>query len=214
MWIVDQVDIEACEAEPVHSSMLPATTFRPSPAGPCDDAGSLVGTSRASQRAASNNRSPQTRHEPGSLPRPIATFRSWLLELFIEGFAAYGRATYPTFADPGELIDHKVPERDSELSWEIQDEYGHEAPWLNGNHPSTSRDLERSAKSQTASPSWSARITSPAVRFWFWFRIRYERRVWFTITRLQALDDHMLKDMGIRRSQIESVVRHTDRYDW
>jgi uncharacterized protein YjiS (DUF1127 family) len=212
MWIADQVDSEASAAEPVHSSMLPATTFGLSPAGPCDDAGSLVGTSRASQRPASSNRSPQTRHVSSSSPRPITTATSRLLEFFIEAFAAYGRATYPTFADPGELIDHKVPERDSELSWEIQDEYGHEAPWLNGNHPSTSRDLERSAKSQTASPSWSARIASPIVRFWYW--MRYERRVWFTITRLQALDDHMLKDMGIHRSQIESVVRHTDRYDW
>ena len=211
MWIVDQVDIEACEAEPVHSSMLPATTFGPSPAGPCDDAGSLVGTSRASQRPASSNRSPQTRHEPGSLPRPIATFRSWLLELFIEGFAAYGRATYPSFADPGEFIDHQVPERDSRLRSQIQDEYGHEAPWLNANHPSTSRDLERSTKSRIASPSWSARITSPIVRFWFW--MRYERQVWCTIATLQVLDDHMLKDIGIHRSQIESVARRADRYD-
>jgi hypothetical protein len=214
MWIVDEVDREPCAAEPVHSSILPATTFHPSPAGPCDDAGSLVGTSRASQRAASSNRSPQTRDEPGSSARPTGAVASRLLEFFIEASAAYGRATYPTFDDPGELIDHHVPERDSELRRQIQDEYGHEATWLNANRPSTSRDLERSAKSQTASPNWSARITSPAVRFWFWFRIRYERRVWFTITRLQALDDHMLKDMGIRRSQIESVVRHTDRYDW
>ena len=212
MWIADQVDSEASAAEPVHSSMLPATTFRPSPAGPWDDAGSLVGTSRASQRAASNDRSPQTRDEPGSSTRPVGTVAFRLLEFFVEAFAAYGRATYPTFDDPGELIDHHVPERDSELRWQIQDEYGHEAPWLNASHPSTSRDLERSAKTQTASPSWSARITSPVVRFWFW--MRYERRVWFTITRLQALDDHMLKDIGIHRSQIESVVRHADRYDW
>jgi hypothetical protein len=119
MWIVDQVDREPCAAEPVHSSILPATTFGPSPAGQCDDAGSLVGTSRANQKPASSNRSPQTRHEPGSSLRPITTVRSRLLEFFIEAFTAYGRATYPTFADPGELIDHQVPERDSHLRSQI-----------------------------------------------------------------------------------------------
>jgi uncharacterized protein YjiS (DUF1127 family) len=212
MWIADQVDSEASAAEPVHSSMLPATTFRPSPAGQFDDAGSLVGTSRASQTPASSNRSPQTLDEPGSSPRPTRIVTSRLLEFFIEAFAAYGRATYPTFADLGELIDHQVPDRDSQLHSQFQDEYGHEAPWLNANHTSTSGDVDRSTKWQTASPSWSTRITSPIVRFWFW--MRYERQVWLKITALQALDDRTLKDIGIHRSQIESAVRHTDRYDW
>jgi uncharacterized protein YjiS (DUF1127 family) len=137
---------------------------------------------------------------------------SWLRELLVEGFAAYGRTTYQSFADLGELIDHQVPERDSHLRSQFQDEYGHETPWLNANHPSTSRDLERSTKSRIASPSGSARITSPIVRFWFW--MRYERQVWFTITTLQLLDDHMLKDIGIHRSQIESVATRADRYNW
>ena len=88
MWIADLVASEARAAEPVHSSMLPATTSGPSPAGPCDDVGSLVGTSRASQTPASSNRSPQTRHEPGSSPRPITKVTSWLQELLVEGFAA------------------------------------------------------------------------------------------------------------------------------
>jgi uncharacterized protein YjiS (DUF1127 family) len=212
MWIVDQVDRELCAAEPVHSSMLPATAVGPSPAGQCDVAGSLVGTSRASQSPASSNRSPQARHAPDLSLRPITTVTSWLRELVIDGFAAYGRAMCPSFVDQGELIDHQVPERDSQPRGQMQGEYGHEAPWLNANHPSASQDPERSTKSQTASPSWSTRITSPIVRFWFW--IRYERQVWFKITTLQALDDHILKDIGIHRSQIESVVRHTDRYDW
>jgi uncharacterized protein YjiS (DUF1127 family) len=192
--------------------MLPATAVGPSPAGQCDVAESLVGTSRASQSPASSNRSPQARHAPDLSLRPITTVTSWLRELFIDGFAAYGRAMCPSFVDQGDLIDHQVPERDSQPRGQMQGQYGHEAPWLNANHLSASQEAERSTKSQTASPKWSTRITSPIVRFWFW--MRYERQVWLKITTLQALDDHILKDIGIHRSQIESVVRHTDRYDW
>jgi uncharacterized protein YjiS (DUF1127 family) len=42
----------------------------------------------------------------------------------------------------------------------------------------------------------------------------YERQVWFTITTLPVLDNHMLKDIGIHRSQIESVATRADRYNW
>lgn len=39
-------------------------------------------------------------------------------------------------------------------------------------------------------------------------RLWYRRQV--TIHRLQELDDHMLKDIGLGRSEIDGLVRNTD----
>jgi uncharacterized protein YjiS (DUF1127 family) len=44
--------------------------------------------------------------------------------------------------------------------------------------------------------------------------LRRTRRIRSTITRLEALDDHILKDIGINRCQIEGIARHRDRWRW
>jgi uncharacterized protein YjiS (DUF1127 family) len=61
-----------------------------------------------------------------------------------------------------------------------------------------------------ASFGWSARIRSRVVRLWSAFRrMRQMRRA---IAELEVLDDRMLKDIGICRCEIESIVRYGDFY--
>jgi uncharacterized protein YjiS (DUF1127 family) len=59
---------------------------------------------------------------------------------------------------------------------------------------------------------WLARIASTIARFWS--RGHRERHTRSMIAKLHALDDAMLKDMGIHRCQIESAVRSGDWAEW
>jgi uncharacterized protein YjiS (DUF1127 family) len=209
MSIVDRVDAHVCAAELAHSSILPGTAYdTPSQTGQYDDSGSPVGSRPAGEAPARRNGSPQAQSKPDALRRPIATTMSRLLERF-EGSAAHGEALYPSFSDPGELIDRQEPDSDSQSCRQTQDEHGNKAPWLNASHPRTSADPGRSTRAQTASPGWSARIASSVARFWS--SMHRERAAWLATKMLEALDDRTLKDIGLHRSQIASVVRHGDR---
>lgn len=60
----------------------------------------------------------------------------------------------------------------------------------------------------------------PAARAWLWSATRSAQRackVWYerreAMHRLGSLDDHMLKDLGISRDQIEMAVTR-GRADW
>ena len=46
----------------------------------------------------------------------------------------------------------------------------------------------------------------------FWSKLCREWEVSSTVRRLEALDDRTLKDMGLDRSEIQSVAQHRDRY--
>ena len=52
---------------------------------------------------------------------------------------------------------------------------------------------------------WLARLASALARFWL--RLLRERHARLMIDELQALDDATLKDIGVYRCQIESMVR-------
>jgi uncharacterized protein YjiS (DUF1127 family) len=59
---------------------------------------------------------------------------------------------------------------------------------------------------------WLARIASTIARFWSrWHRVQHVRLM---STELQALDDRMLKDIGLQRCQIESAVLSGGRAEW
>jgi uncharacterized protein YjiS (DUF1127 family) len=60
--------------------------------------------------------------------------------------------------------------------------------------------------------NWLASIASTIARFWS--RSRQERHARLMIAKLQALDDKMLKDIGIHRSQIESAVLNGEWAEW
>ena len=65
----------------------------------------------------------------------------------------------------------------------------------------------------TSPPSgWLARIASNFASFWS--RSRRKRHAWVMSAELQALDDRMLKDIGLQRFQIESAVLHSERLGW
>ncbi|KAB2847884.1 MAG: DUF1127 domain-containing protein [Hyphomicrobiaceae bacterium] len=68
--------------------------------------------------------------------------------------------------------------------------------------------LETTHSGPAATPS--ARILL-AARSW-WQRYRHKRRLKATILSLESLDDRTLKDIGLNRSEIESVV-HTGGKD-
>jgi uncharacterized protein YjiS (DUF1127 family) len=59
------------------------------------------------------------------------------------------------------------------------------------------------------SPSWAVRLTAAVVRFWTGLRERYDARR--AREALTALDDRVLRDMGISRIEIDYVVRHGRR---
>ncbi len=60
--------------------------------------------------------------------------------------------------------------------------------------------------------TWLARIASTTARFWS--HRRRERHVRLASAELQSLDDRMLKDIGLRRCQIESAVLSGGRAEW
>jgi uncharacterized protein YjiS (DUF1127 family) len=101
----------------------------------------------------------------------------------------------------GDLTDSRERTRDSELRRPPTASYSRIA-----------EDPSRSAKPRTASPRWSTSIASPVIKLWS--RMRRALRIRRTITRLEALDDHMLKDIGIHRSQIEGAARHHNGHYW
>jgi uncharacterized protein YjiS (DUF1127 family) len=161
---------------------------------------------------ASGDGSPQPRSESNASRHPIATAMSWLVAQFIEGCAAYGEAVYPCLLDLAEHDRDQEPERDSQRRWQAQVEYRSELPWPSTTPALKSEDSKRSAKALTIPTGSDARVASVATRFWA--RIRRKRQTGLTIARLEALDDRTLKDIGIHQSQIESTVRHGDRYEW
>jgi uncharacterized protein YjiS (DUF1127 family) len=144
--------------------------------------------------------------------RPFTTAISSLVAHFVESLAAYGEAIYPSCVSHGGLTDSDEPTQDSELRRPSAIGRQSDVPWLTTSYPRIAEDPSRSAEPRTASRGRSATIASPFIKFWS--RMRRARMTRLTITRLEALDDYMLKDIGLHRSQIEGVARHHDRYNW
>jgi uncharacterized protein YjiS (DUF1127 family) len=166
----------------------------------------------AGSAPAGASRPAPSRSEPNAQRRPIATAIAWVVAHFIEGFEAYGNAIYPSFVDHGGLIDDPRQNRDSELRGPAEIWHLSGAPWPNTSDPQMVENPGQSTEPRTASPGWSATIAYLVIRVWS--RVSRARRTRLTVTRLEALDDHMLKDIGVHRCQIESIARHRDRNEW
>ena len=166
----------------------------------------------AHQGAANENGSAQSVPEHHAPRRPFITAISSLMAHLIDSLAAYGEAIYPSCVGHSGLTDSHEPTQHSELRRPSAIGRRSDAPWLTASYSRIAEDPSRSAELRTASPGWSATIVSPFIRIWSRMRRAQMKRL--TITRLEALDDHMLKDIGLHRSQIEGVARHHDGYNW
>ena len=166
---------------------------------PHKNAGSPVAPSRAKSTASQ---------------RPASAAMSGLVAFLAENFAGRGEAVYPSlldyagWIDASEVTNGERPGQGLLPRW--QDQHENEVPRPNASYLRTSEDFEGSANTQPASRGWSGTITSCLTGFWS--RLCREWEVSSTVRGLQALDDQTLRDIGLHRSEIESVARHRDRY--
>jgi uncharacterized protein YjiS (DUF1127 family) len=143
----------------------------------------------------------------GAARGPMARAISWLAACVLEGLAAYGEGMYPGFADPGERLDYRNTETTTQPRSDAQSEHEDGGLLL---RPTTGSPVgqEHGTRRAGVARVW---IMSPVGRSWSWMRREWE--VGRTIAALQKLDDRTLKDVGLNRCQIESVVRYAYRYD-
>jgi uncharacterized protein YjiS (DUF1127 family) len=174
--------------------------------------------------------------EPDAWWCSIPAAMSWLRTFLIDGFAACGAAMHPGLLEYSEptLSDHhervEAPRSRDPIHHQsetlMSSTYGglwstYEAglsntvPQAHWDWPTASaspnpQDSVQWEPSPIESRHWYASFTSPLVSFWS--RLCRERRARLMIRGLQDLDDRTLRDIGIRRCEIEYFARHED-YD-
>lgn len=145
---------------------------------------------------------------PESSRRGSRGAMSWLATVVIESLAVSAQAVYPVCPAP-----NKTGDEDGEPALQAfrQAEPGSDPAWSYPVKLSSFDDLLAMEKVSTVSFGRSVRIRSRVVRLWSAFcRARQMRRA---IAELKALDDRMLKDIGICRCEIEGIVRYGDFYE-
>jgi len=164
----------------------------------------------------------------------LLTVVSWTFAQALAGCAAYGETMYPGFVGAGEPVDQRDPVRGtpsehgnrnqlqsrtsglSEISSTANVEIRGRRPFLVSRQTQSSsaavvktERLERSEAPRAASAGWRAFVTSFIARYRSRIRRGRDRRL--AITELRALDDRMLRDIGISRCDIEHRVGGGDR---
>jgi uncharacterized protein YjiS (DUF1127 family) len=151
--------------------------------------------------------SPRLSLSPESSRRGSRGAMSWLATVMIESLAASAQAMYPVYPAPSQTRDE---EGEPALQTFRQAELGSDPAWSHPVQSSSFDDLLAMENVSIASFGWRARIRSRVVRLWSAFRrMRQMRRA---IAELEVLDDRMLKDIGICRCEIESIVRYGNFY--
>jgi uncharacterized protein YjiS (DUF1127 family) len=150
------------------------------------------------------DQTPAFRRDRSALQRAM----SWLSTLLIESFAASAQAMYPVCPLSDEAVEENA---EPALQVPHQAESESDPVLPNGTQPSSFDDWLSMEKVSTGSFGWSARVRSRAVRLWSSGCRACQRRR--AITELDALDDLTLKDIGIHRCQIKSVMRHGHFYE-
>jgi uncharacterized protein YjiS (DUF1127 family) len=132
---------------------------------------------------------------------------SWLATVMIESLAASAQTMYPVCPVPNQTRDEDGEPASQGFR---QVELGSDPAWSNPVQSSSFDDLLATEKVSIASSGWSARIRSRVVRLWSAFcKRRQMRRV---VAELEVLDDRVLRDIGIDRCEIESIVTYGDFY--
>jgi uncharacterized protein YjiS (DUF1127 family) len=134
---------------------------------------------------------------------PFRRTMSWLATATIEGFAAAGQAMYPVCP-----ITDQVRGEDAEPALQAfrQAELGSDPTSLHSIQSWSFGDLLAMEEVSPASFGWNARVRSRVVRLWS--AICRARRMRRAVAELEALDDCLLKDIGIHRFEIESNARY------
>ena len=147
--------------------------------------------------------SPRLSRSPESSRRGSRGAMSWLATVMIESLAASAQAMYPIRRAP-----NQTREEDAEptLQARRQAELRSDPGWSHPVQSSSFDDLLAMEKVSIASFGWSAWVRSRVVSLWSAFC--RARQMWRAIAELEALDDRILKDIGIRRCEIESIVRY------
>jgi uncharacterized protein YjiS (DUF1127 family) len=140
---------------------------------------------------------------PESSRAPLRRAMSWLATTTIEGFAAAGQAMYPVCP-----ITDQAREQGAEPT--LQTRRQAEPPgWL---YPVQSSSFDDSLPMVSiASFGWTARARSRVVRVWSAL-CREQRQCRRATRELEALDDRTLRDVGIHRCDIKSVVRYGSNF--
>jgi uncharacterized protein YjiS (DUF1127 family) len=146
------------------------------------------------------DRSPKLDRVPSASGRSIAGVLSrLLLSCLIGRFPARGEAMGPGCFGPSLHRGYQGLERNAEPRGYSEHAHGPDVfRWAGSHLPDVDETVNRPTK-QPSTP------TSSIGRFWS--RIQRERNLRRTIANLSALDDRMLKDIGLHRGQIESVAR-------
>jgi uncharacterized protein YjiS (DUF1127 family) len=166
-----------------------------------------------------------------AFPNVLLAVGSWIFAQALAGCAAYGEAMYPGLVGVGEPVDQRDPVRGapsergypnqptsglSEISSIASDEIRGRRPFLVSRQTQSSsaavvktEQLERSEAPRAASAGWRAFVTSFIARYRSRIRRGRDRRL--AITELRALDDRMLRDIGISRCDVEQLAGRGDR---
>jgi uncharacterized protein YjiS (DUF1127 family) len=152
---------------------------------------------------------PVAKSKENAAQGPITRAMSWIAARFVEGGGAYAEGMYPSFVHPGRGIDQRKTEATRQGRRSAQNE--HDGGGLL--RPIMGRPLEQGHGVRNAGSHTIALVSiiSPVARFWSWARREWE--VGRTIATLQALDDRTLRDLGLYRCQIASVVRDAHRHN-
>jgi uncharacterized protein YjiS (DUF1127 family) len=161
-----------------------------------------------------------------AFPRFLFAVMSWMMAQALAGSIAYAEAMYPCFVDLGDSHDpaaqpeNRDPNQLRNQTSALSKIYPIARSEAAGNSQISRQTLSRavaleaayvvrSEMVRTASPGWSSSIKSRFAEFRS--RMRRERDRRLAIAELRALDDRMLRDIGIFRCDIEYFVRRGDR---
>ena len=133
---------------------------------------------------------------PRSQPAAMWRLTTWV----IEGFAAYAEVVHPYRVHPGDDTAWRTKERDPEAPYKTPDHRSED--WAHSGRPSlpVTMRLQRD------------RITVRIARFFGAFQLGRKNKA--PVVRLDALDDHMRRDIGADRHEFEFWAGQMGPHEW
>jgi uncharacterized protein YjiS (DUF1127 family) len=135
---------------------------------------------------------------------------SWLLTLAIEDFAQYGKAMYPELYHPEEHMNDYAqtmkPPCESLPYGQHEDDLHRTPSSFNGDAVAKPNAFAGLKMPLAVAPKLWTGMAGRYVKFWArWGREAEARR---QAALLRSFSDHLLRDIGVARDQIDSYTRH------